>query len=187
MPDKRSDNYTVEHWQRVQALYVAYLPRIYGYVAARVDDAHEAEDLVSEVFLKAARHYDQLRAAETLTPWLFTIARHTLADHFRRHNVVITPFDALEDAPADDDLPDASLVQAEDAAVIRRLVRTLPLRRQEVLVLKFFGGLRNREIADVLELDEHTVASHLSRGLRDLYAKVQALELEDQDDVDRRR
>ncbi|MBZ0310768.1 MAG: LuxR C-terminal-related transcriptional regulator, partial [Anaerolineae bacterium] len=43
-----------------------------------------------------------------------------------------------------------------------------------------FGGLRNQEIAQVLHLDERTVASHLSRGLDELYEKYQAAVSEEQ-------
>ena len=182
---KRSESYTSDPVQRFQAIYAAYLPRVYGYVAARVDEAAEAEDLVSEIFLKAVRHIDQLHAPEALTTWLFTIAHHTLADYYRRRGLPAVPFDALEDAPADDPLPDVEFAQAENAALIRQLVRSLPIRRQEVLVLRFFAGLRNHEIAQVLGLDEHTVASHLSRGLKDLYRRYQALEVEETNDADR--
>jgi RNA polymerase sigma-70 factor, ECF subfamily len=182
---KRTDTYTADRVQRFQAIYAAYLPRLYGYVAARVDDAAEAEDLVSEIFLKAVKHFDQLHASEALTTWLFTIARHTLADYYRRRGLPAVPYDALEDAPADDPLPDVQVTRAENAALIRQLVKTLPLRRQEVLILRFFAGLRNHEIAQVLDLDEHTVASHLSRGLKDLYQRYQALEVEEKDNVDR--
>lgn len=196
MGAKRSDNFTHDpagdsagnsasnSAGRFQAIYAAYLPRLYGYVAARVDDAAEAEDLVSEIFLKAVKHFDQLQAADALTTWLFTIARRTVADHYRRRGQPAIPYDALEDAPADDLLPDAVLARAENDARIRQLVRTLPPRRQEVLVLRFFAGLRNHEIARVLELDEHTVASHLTRGLKDLYARYQALEVEEREDAD---
>jgi DNA-directed RNA polymerase specialized sigma24 family protein len=41
-------------------------------------------------------------------------------------------------------------------------------RRQEVVTLRFYGGLRNREIARVLGLDERTVAAHLCRAIQDL-------------------
>ena len=51
---------------------------------------------------------------------------------------------------------------------MRRLVAALPPRRQEVIRLRFFGGLSSREIAAILDLDERTVASNLSRALVDL-------------------
>ncbi|HET7078316.1 MAG TPA: sigma-70 region 4 domain-containing protein, partial [Chloroflexia bacterium] len=61
-------------------------------------------------------------------------------------------------------------------ADLHRLIATLSPRRREVITLKFFGGLQNREIAAVLGLDERTVASHLCRALEDLYARYTRLE-----------
>jgi len=52
--------------------------------------------------------------------------------------------------------------------VLHHQLRALTPRRQEIVALRFFGGLRNREIAAVLDLDERTVAAHLARGLADL-------------------
>jgi RNA polymerase sigma factor (sigma-70 family) len=69
--------------------------------------------------------------------------------------------------------PEEALTQQETFEQMRALLATLSPRRQEVITLRFFGGLRNQEIAGILGLDERTIASHLSRGLqdlRDLYA-----------------
>jgi RNA polymerase sigma factor (sigma-70 family) len=70
-------------------------------------------------------------------------------------------------------------MQSEQAFHIRQMIALLPIKRQEVVILKFFGGLRNKEIAAVLDLDERTVASHLSRALTDL---KRLLVTEDHDD-----
>ena len=54
--------------------------------------------------------------------------------------------------------------------MMHRMIARLPERRREIITLRFYGELRNQEIAEVLGLDVRTVASHLSRGLRDLHA-----------------
>jgi RNA polymerase sigma factor (sigma-70 family) len=68
--------------------------------------------------------------------------------------------------------PEEALTQRETFRHMRALLETLSPRRQEVITLRFFGGLRNKEIAHVLDLDERTIASHLSRGLEDLREKM---------------
>ena len=170
---------------RLQHVYDAYLPRIYGYVAARIDNRHDTEDVVSEVFLKTAAQLERLRSdqPEVLTTWLFTVARNTIHDYYRRKSPMLVPYDILEDTPANGLSPEAALSQTENSTHLRQLLRTLSPRRQEVIILKFFAGLRNQEIATVLELDERTVASHLSRGLQDLYSKFQTAEIKESDDV----
>lgn len=163
----------VDKHQRLQEIYQIFLPRIYGYVASRLADVSEAEDVVSEVFLKVVKNFDQLRShkTETVTTWIFTIAHHTLLNRYRQKKLSTVSYDDLDHEPADMFTPDTAMSQKELMTVIRSLLELLPPRQQEVIALKFFSGLRNQEIAAVLGLDERTVAAHLSRGLRQLYAR----------------
>ena len=72
--------------------------------------------------------------------------------------------------------PDALLLQKERFLRLQEMLHTLSPRRQEIISLRFFGGLRNQEIAEVLGLSEKTVASHLCRGLDDLQTKYRQKE-----------
>jgi RNA polymerase sigma-70 factor, ECF subfamily len=155
--------------QHFRALYRAYLPKVYAYVAYRLPQAADAEDVVSEVFLKALKNLNQFKG-ESFAAWLFGIARNTVHDFYRRHGVA--PVEDLEDETPDETPPlDMLLMAEENRSEILRLIGTLSPRRQEVVTLKFFGGLHNYEIAVVLSLDERSVASHLSRALRDLHER----------------
>src|SRR5438309_2277905 len=82
----------------------------------------------------------------------------------RRHptNPPLTS-DEMPSLPATTLLPEDDMVRKETFAHLRGLLDTLSPRRQEVITLRFFGGLQNSEIAEVLGLDERTVASHLCR------------------------
>jgi RNA polymerase sigma-70 factor, ECF subfamily len=62
-----------------------YLHPIYRYVYSYVRNQQEAEDLTSQIFLKALRHLDQERSAYYQRAWLFRVARTTIADHWRIH------------------------------------------------------------------------------------------------------
>ncbi len=162
-----------------QALYDLYIERVYGYVAARVDDRKDAEDIVSTVFLSVVRGLGQVRNQRntSFAAWLFTIARNAVHDFYRRNNKAVVPLEALQETQAADDLPpDVLVAQIETAHELRCLIADLPERRREIILLKFFSGLRNQEIASVLDLDERTVASHLSRALKDLYQRYQESE-----------
>ena len=67
-------------------------------------------------------------------------------------------------------LPTDHTLQKEKFDYLRQLIGRLSPRRQEIVTLKFYGGLRNTEIAQVLGLDERTVASHLCRALNALHS-----------------
>ena len=161
-------------------LYRHYFSRIYDTIAYRVGSQQDAEDLVADTFLKAYEKFDSFtyRGEGSFAAWLFRIATTTVADYYRRTR---PKYDAVV---LDDDLYlmadglalDSSLIQQEKFTRLRTLIGQLPRRRQEVITLRFFGGLRNKEIAEVLGLTERTVASHLCRGLEDLQRHYVALE-----------
>lgn len=152
-----------------QRLYDLYFRRVYSYVAARVTHPPDAEDLVAEIFLQVVKGLPSLsnRHQFSFAAWIFTIARSKVADFYRRD-------DHRSEGELSDTLTithefDNRLIEQERAAELRKMLDILSERRREVLILKYFSGLRNIEIAHVLGLDERTVASHLSRGLKDLY------------------
>ena len=158
-----------------QVLYDHYFPKVYAYVSSRVGRVQDAEDLVSDTFLKAIEGLDkfQWRGEGSFAAWLFRIAHNLVSDFYRRSqgSEESVPLEELPEVKASTLLPADAILQKEKFAHLRRLISTLPPRRQEVITLKFFAGLRNQEIAEVLRLDERTVASHLCRGLEDLHRR----------------
>ena len=164
--------------QAFRQLYNHYLPRLYAYVCYLVGCAQDAEDLVAATFLRVVEEIDRFRWRHdnSFAAWLFRIA-HNLVYNFQRSARHAGRPLALEDIPhipANALLPHDEVERKELFAHVRRLVEELPPRRREVISLKYFGGLQNREIAAVLGLDERTVASNLSRALDDLEGKYQA-------------
>jgi RNA polymerase sigma-70 factor (ECF subfamily) len=157
-----------------ERLYDAYFPRVYSYVRYRVAGHQDAEDIVAGVFLRAMEAVRdgrfEWRNSGSFAAWLFRVAHNAVADHHRRSPR--TPSLPLHEVPGIDlasPPPVDDLLRREQSAELHRLVATLSPRRQEVVTLKFYGGLRNSEIAAVLGLDERSVASHLCRALDDLH------------------
>ena len=156
-------------------LYAFYFPRIYAYINYRVGRVQDAEDLVASTFLKATERLGQFewRGDGSFAAWLFHIAHDLVVDSYRRDGKVpdSVSIDDLPDIRSDSVLPDDAALRKEEFEYLRQLIGTLSPRRQEIITLRFFGGLRNKEIAGILGLDERTVASHLCRGLEDLHRK----------------
>ncbi len=170
--------------QALQILYHRYLGRVYGYAAARIADQHDAEDVVSEIFLRVVKHLPQLRNQQHLSfaAWLFTIARSVVSDHYRRNGNEQALLDLDTAAPlvAAEPTPDRLVSQQEDAAHLLALVGGLTDRKREVIMLRYYGGLHNHEIASVLGIGEKTVSAYLSRALNDLYAQYSESTKEDE-------
>jgi RNA polymerase sigma-70 factor (ECF subfamily) len=154
-------------------IYAFYLPKVYAYVNYRVNRAQDAEDLASSVFLKVVERLDKFewRGQGSFAAWLFKIAHDLVVDHYRQYSN--DPQDIgtgeLADTTPAALLPVDQMVQKVEFTHLKHLISQLSPRRQEIVTLKFYGGLRNVEIAQVLGLDEHTIASHLCRALNDLH------------------
>jgi RNA polymerase sigma-70 factor (ECF subfamily) len=158
-------------------LYRHYFPRIYAYVAYRVGRAWEAEDLVADIFLKVVESINtfEYRGEGSFAAWIFRIAHNQVNQFYRRERQTSDQLsiDDVSDILSNDPSPDQTIVHKEQFIRLHGLLETLSPRRQEIITLKFFGELRNQEIAVVLGLDERTVASHLCRGIEDLQRKYE--------------
>lgn len=154
-------------------LYRAYAGRLSAYAAYRTESAADAEDLVADAFLKAAESFQRFeyRGDGSFSAWLFHIAHNLLRDAGRRRERrgIPRPLEAAADIRAAGLLPEQAAVQQEEFARLHRLVAALPPRRHEIVALRFFAELRNREIAKVLGIGERSVASHLCRAIEDLH------------------
>lgn len=156
-----------------QKLYDYFFPKIYAYVSYRVDRVEDVEDLVAETFVRLVSNLESFkwRGSGSFAAWLFRIAHNLVSNFYRQHNQngKYVSLDNIPDLKTSDLMPEDVMLQKEKFIFLKNLISTLSIRRQEVIILKFFGGLRNYEIAEILELDERTVASHLCRGLNDLH------------------
>ena len=148
------------------ALLESYRRPVYAYLVRTGVAEADRDDLFQSVFLKvhaAAGSYD---AARPLAPWIFTIVANTVRNHFRdrpsRHTV--------GDDQAVQELADPApgperVVQGRQAvARLEAAVAALPLAQREVLVLTAIGGLRQREVAEALDLPLNTVKTNLRRA-----------------------
>lgn len=151
-----------------ERLYNHYFPRLFAYVSYRVGQVEDTEDLVSESFLKAVEGIKsfQWQHENSFAAWLFRIARNSISNFYRQKERSQTiSLEELPDLQASSLLPSDAILQKEIFEGLRQLINTLTPRQQEVITLRFFGGLRNWEIAEVLQIDERTVSAHLCRGL----------------------
>lgn len=160
--------------QAFTTLYNHYFPRLYAYISYRVGRVPDSEDLVAETFLHAIEALNDFewQHQASFAAWIFRIAHNLVSDWYKRKQnsnyLVPLPLDDLPEIVANELLPDEIFLRKEQFNYLYQQLANIAPRRQEVIMLKFFGGLRNQEIARVLNLDERTVAVHLRRGLLDL-------------------
>src|SRR5258708_24876205 len=69
--------------QDAETLYQAHVRPIYGFLVSRVGSREAAEDLTSEVFLRALSHLDPSREEHSIVAWLYRVARNAVNDYWR--------------------------------------------------------------------------------------------------------
>jgi RNA polymerase sigma-70 factor (ECF subfamily) len=148
-------------------LYRQYLPRILNYVRLRVDDEEVAQDLTAAVMERAVSRQHTLRRPEAFGAWLFSIARTTVAGHYRSRWPAVSLEQAAAQA-APDPAPPEAVLHREELDRLRVALASLSEREQEIIRLKFGGALGNQEIGQVLRLKPGHVAVLQYRALQKL-------------------
>src|SRR6266511_4731623 len=89
-----------------EQLWETFSGPLYQFIQRRVPDAHSAEDILQDVFLKIHTHIDTLRRHDRLTSWIYQITRNAIADYYRSQRPTIELSEALvaPDEMADDDV-----------------------------------------------------------------------------------
>ncbi|HEY8490880.1 MAG TPA: RNA polymerase sigma factor [Dehalococcoidia bacterium] len=166
--------------EALEAFYRRYCDRLYSFIYWRVSgDEAAAEDLTQETFMAALRNLRSFQGGSGLFTWLCAIARHKVADHFRRRHRLETVQESLR-AQAFLDAVTAESAEERLAARQRRdevteTLRRLPARYQQALILKYLDGRSTREVAAALEVSTAAAESVISRAraaFRQQYAAV---------------
>lgn len=151
-------------------LYERYVTKIYNYVYYRTGNHHDAEDLTGRVFYRALMHIDRfVDRGVPFSAWLYRIAHNLVAnwhrDHSRRQEF------SLEDMNLTSPLretPEAKTEANEDRVQLMGAIRSLPIERQELLILKFVEQLSNADIGEIMGRSEGAIKSLYHRTLLSL-------------------
>lgn len=166
--DRTAFNLLVWRWEKP----------LFNFTYKYVGDAHLAQDLVQETFVRVLRSIGRYEHRGSFSTWLYRIAVNLCRDHFRKRRLPMVSLHDYYTTPSgervyvrdrvSDDRPrsDEAMVAEEREELVRRLLAGLPDEQRIVILMKEYQALTFREIAEVLDLPESTVKSRLYRGLR---------------------
>jgi RNA polymerase sigma factor (sigma-70 family) len=158
-------------------IYEDHVWHVYGFFGYHGLARQDAEDLTQATFERAVRayhRYDPARAG--VKTWLMAIAQNLLIDHYRRES-------SRSHSSLDADVEEAQLgshagpeSQLGLSPSLAAALDTLSARERAVIALRFGGGLRGPEIAELLNLTLANVQQIASRALRRLRAELEDFE-----------
>jgi len=167
MSDRLRQPATEQIGESFDQVVLPHLDAAYGLACWLMRNEHDAEDVVQEASLRAFRYFRTFTGGNGRA-WFLRIVRNCCHDWGGQRIAEQTdPFDEehhRSERPAAD--PEALLLQTDDLALIKRTLRTLPVRFRELLVLRELEDLSYRELADTLDVPMGTVMSSLSRARR---------------------
>jgi RNA polymerase sigma-70 factor (ECF subfamily) len=162
-----------------QEIFNEYQPKILNYLT-RITNKYEAEDLSQEVFIKVESGLKNFRGESKLSTWIYRIATNTAVDRMRHPSYKnrLNKYTLLEPEQENDlDVEDVDLftgekvesaeqqfVRKEMNSCIRNFIENLQEDYKTVLILSEFEGLKNKEIAEILNLSLHNVKIRLHRA-----------------------
>lgn len=141
---------------------------VYGYAMRVLGRAAEAEEVVSETFLRVCKNKEQYRGRGSLRAWVFRIAHRLCLDALRGKEKSKKSVSLPEQLVSADPPPAVLSEQRERQAIMAKAIERLSAEQKEVIALKIYGDLTFREISETLGIPLNTAMGRMHQGLKRL-------------------
>lgn len=141
-----------------------------------VGNRFEAEDLAQETFIKAYKNFKNLKEPEKVKSWLFSIARNTTMDFFRKNKNkdILMENEVLQNLDKASGSYDAQLANSEISRELEKCINMLVAQDKAIVKLLYYDGFSYKEICELLKINENTLKSRLHRARKVLFEIIQA-------------
>lgn len=148
-------------------LYDLYIQKIYRFTYLKLGNREEAEDITSEVFLKAWNYLiaNKDQVVKSFSGLIYRIARNTLIDFYRQNSQTEISLEGLGEIRVNTKI----IKDLNDKQETQRVFRTLQKMKreyQEVVLLKYVEELSTSEIAEILQKNTTNVRVTLYRAIK---------------------
>jgi len=161
--------------QAIAALVGEHSRLVYRIAYAALRQHQDAEDVTQEVFLRVLRYRSKLAEVEDPKTWLARIAWRVAVERSRKRRAGESSIEnesAALDVAASDPIGDATVEQAQVAAIVETLIRALPEKLRQPLILSTIEEMSPREVAAVLGIKESAVRSRVFRARKILKERL---------------
>ncbi len=162
-------------------VFKIYYKPIFSYILRRTGNFDDTADIAADTFLKAFTHIRNFSyKGISIKVWLYRIATNEVNQFFRHKQKHTSLFDKVDFENKelfrnylhqDKEELEAELQRHRQFLTVLDALKTLPIKYQEVIALRYFEGKDNKEIVEILNINEGTLKSLLSRGVQKLREK----------------
>lgn len=156
-----------------EELFLRYDSLLYSYAYRKLENKHEAQDVVQEVLITLWSNRQTFQLKTTLRGYLYKSVLNRVLDIFK-HRTIKAAY-AKQYIDVDTAQTDFLLLEHEITALIEKEIAAMPPKMREIYELKRKQYLSAREIAEQLDISEHTVNTQMKRALKHLRVKLGVL------------
>lgn len=143
----------------VSAAYRELRDSLLKFIRRKVRNKEDAEDILQNVFVKAAAHVSGLSEKEKMRQWMFTITRNSIIDYYRAKRTYPL-LKEIEDTLTSDDTEAMSCIDH----CIHTVVQLLPEAYRDIIVDSELNGMRQKELAAKYRMAYSSMRSRVQRG-----------------------
>ena len=182
---KLLNSYLSGDQRAISKLIERYSRRVRDYINMMVKDRDVADDIFQETFIKAVRVIDDGRYTDNgkFLSWILRIAHNQVIDHFRaqKQSRQVTEaeagYDVLGTLRFAERTVEDELVSSQIENDVRRLVELLPDEQREVVMMRYYGGLSFKEIAEQTDVSINTALGRMRYALINLRRMIMEINL----------
>ena len=147
-------------------LYLRYYPRLLAYLNTLTHDQEQSKEIAQQAFVNLWVQRQKLDNVQSPKNYLYSIARNTYINEFRKNNRRNEFFANLREQALNDCIKDDSEILDQRITRLKHVIETLPLRCKEILKMSKIEGLKYIEIAELLGISLKTVESQMRIAFR---------------------
>lgn len=169
----------------IESLINRHRSKVYTYILLTIKNQQLAEDLFQETFIKVIQSLrgGKYRDNGRFLSWVIRIAHNLIIDHFRKEKQMNsvsnddTEVDLFNSKKLSDDNIEELIISSQIKTEIRILINELPTDQREVVLLRHYGGLSFKEIADQTDVSINTALGRMRYALINLRKLIEEKKL----------
>jgi RNA polymerase sigma-70 factor (ECF subfamily) len=157
------------HTDSFRILVDRYGGMLYVFAYAHTGNAHDAEDMVQDAFVRLWQWLDRVSAERSVGPWLVRVARNLIIDAARRRD---SERERMREAQLQTHADAPDYARRELHAAFWRELANLEADDREILILSYFQGRRAKDVAQLLDISPDAAAKRLQRARAELGRRI---------------
>jgi len=166
---KNESTQALEPLYSLEFIYDTYHKNVYNYIAYRINNHFDAEELAADVFVKALKNISRYNKEFPIEAWLITIAKNTVTDYLRKtKSRQFFPLDSILELVSSDKEPaEIALINEENKKLMEAMSKLRDKERQ-ILSMKFATNLKHQQISEILKISVSQVGVIAHRAMEKL-------------------